>query len=216
MKKGVLLMLILLLTNIGYSQTYNLRSHATKKIQLVKKATKQSKTCEVSGVVRYFFNDYIGYRPDLGATIQFIKKKDMDGEFDFTKYLEYSSYKSYAISYYTICRKYGENAALEFTSKFGFKKADLEKFKTLCDSLSIAYFELAMITDKTSSRYCYETLVDASSSYRIRVPYGEYYVIIKSKNRKGVFKPEILGRFEIEDVKLDKPSYILSQDFDKE
>ena len=34
--------------------------------------------CQVSGVVRFEYNDYIGYRPDLGAEVYFIPKSAND------------------------------------------------------------------------------------------------------------------------------------------
>ena len=34
--------------------------------------------CKVQGVVRYEFNDYVGYKADIGAEINFIAKEDAD------------------------------------------------------------------------------------------------------------------------------------------
>ena len=65
-------------------------------------------------------------------------------------------------------------------------------------------------------KYRYETIVDATGAFKITVPYGEYYAYIKSENRKGIFMPEMAARFELKKIKLDKPTYILKENFDKE
>ena len=32
-----------------------------------------AQNCKVQGVIQYYHNDYLGYRPDLGAEVMFIK-----------------------------------------------------------------------------------------------------------------------------------------------
>ena len=35
--------------------------------------TVQAQQCNVQGVIQYFYNDYIGFKPDIGAEVMFIK-----------------------------------------------------------------------------------------------------------------------------------------------
>ena len=58
-------------------------------------------------------------------------------------------------------------------------------------------------------------LVDNSGKYELELPYGEYYVIAKSKNRSRSFSTtEKEGRILVKEVVISKPTTILSFDFD--
>ena len=60
----------------------------------------------------------------------------------------------------------------------------------------------------------YTTIVNGSGMYEISVPYGIYYVLIKSKNRKLPTVLEYKNRYYMKRVNLNSPTQIISFDFD--
>ena len=82
----------------------------------------------------------------------------------------------------------------------------------VCNSLNT--LSLSVLTAYDNSKTKGQGFVDASSSYKIEVPYGDYYIVFKSKNRSRPLVPEFLNRYEIHKVTLKEPQYILSVDFE--
>lgn len=182
-----------------------------------KKVTKVQ-NCEVSGVVTYFYNEFFGNRPDVGATIRFIKVEDLDStKFNHIAYSYYKSKRSSAAAYWEFYSKYGQSEAdSAIGSIYDFQKANWDNFEAICDTLAAVQLNLALILNETNKKYNYEAVVDATGAFKMTVPYGSYYAYITSNNRKGIFMPEMVARFELEKIKLNKPNYILKENFDKE
>lgn len=176
------------------------------------------RNCEISGVVTYFYNNFFGNRPDVGATVRLIKIEDLDStKFNHTAYSYYKWNRSAAAAYWEFFRKYGQSEAdLAIGNIYDFQKANWDNFDAICDTLAAVQLHLAVILDETNKKYHYEAVVDATGAFKMTVPYGAYYAYITSGNRKGIFMPEMVARFELRRITLDKPNYILKENFDKE
>ena len=146
------------------------------------------------------------------------KVEDWDStKFNHIAYSYYKWNKSAAAAYWEFYNKYGQlEADRSIGNIYDFQKANWDNYDAICDTLGAVQLQLALIFDETDSKYRYETIVDATGAFKITVPYGEYYAYIKSENRKGIFMPEMAARFELKKIKLDKPTYIFKENFDKE
>jgi hypothetical protein len=166
--------------------------------------------CKVQGLVQYKFNDYVGYKIDAGAEIGVISlenakklgfnKKDWEDydrlSKDYIKYLEVKNDPEI-----TDVNLFLQLLGVKFTNK---EKELLDSLDSKCLS---QYLEI-------SSNYEYIELVDASGKYALTLPYGEYYIFAKSKNRERALVLELTGRILMEEIKIDKPTKIVSFDFD--
>ncbi|MBR1502470.1 MAG: hypothetical protein IJ618_01130 [Prevotella sp.] len=217
MRKLLLILLLMSVTfTFGYAQQK--RKAANRRPVSTQKKVEKVQNCEVNGVVTYFYNKFFGNRPDVGATVKLIKVEDLDStKFNHTAYSYYIWNRSAAAAYWEFYNKYGQSEAdRSIGSIYDFQKANWDNYDAICDTLGAVQIELAMIFNETDKKYNYEAVVDGTGAFKLIVPYGEYYAYIKSENRKGIFMPEMVARFELKKIKLDKPTYILKENFDKE
>ena len=200
----------------GYAQQK--RKPVNRRPVVTQKKVAKVQNCEVNGVVTYFYNKFFGNRPDVGATVKLIKVEDLDStKFNHTAYSYYKWNRSAAAAYWEFYNKYGQSEADRSIGKiYDFQKANWDNYDAICDTLGAVQLELAMIFNETDKNYNYESVVDGTGAFKLIVPYGEYYAYIKSENRKGIFMPEMVARFELRKIKIDKPNYILKENFDKE
>lgn len=200
----------------GYAQQK--RKPVNRRPVVTQKKVAKVQNCEVNGVVTYFYNKFFGNRPDVGATVKLIKVEDLDTtKFNHTAYSYYKWNRSAAAAYWEFYNKYGQSEADRSIGKiYDFQKANWDNYDAICDTLGAVQLELAMIFNETDKNYNYEAVVDGTGAFKLIVPYGEYYAYIKSENRKGIFMPEMVARFELRKIKIDKPNYILKENFDKE
>ena len=163
-------------------------------------------TCKLEGIVRYFYNDYFGHRPDLGAEVMIIKPIIKD---TIPNYENWDNYQTLMDNWhkYEYLRKYF--GVDECEKRTGFK----ESYKD-----SILYLSGVCLIDKTKienrNLIKYTTLVDNTGKYSITIPYGTYYILIRSKNRKQNTLLEYEGRTRLEKIKVNSPTKIFSYDFD--
>ena len=200
----------------GYAQQK--RKPVNRRPVVTQKKVAKVQNCEVNGVVTYFYNKFFGNRPDVGATVKLIKVEDLDStKFNHTAYSYYKWNRSAAAAYWEFYNKYGQSEADRSIGKiYDFQKANWDNYDAICDTLGAVQLELAMIFNETDKNYNYEAVVDGTGAFKLIVPYGEYYAYIKSENRKGIFMPEMVARFELRKIIIDKPNYILKENFDKE
>lgn len=162
--------------------------------------------CKVQGIVQYYHNEYIGHKADLGAEVMFIKYSSTHKIPNKQKWETYQDLveKWIKAAYY---RKYFSTA--EACENAGFKLEDKETIQTLG-------LELSVEKDKAIEKGLvkYTTIVNGSGMYEISVPYGIYYVLIKSKNRKLPTVLEHKNRYYMKRVNLNSPTQIISFDFD--
>lgn len=162
--------------------------------------------CKVQGIVQYYHNEYIGHRADLGAEVMFIKYSSTHKIPDRKKWETYQDLveKWIKAAYY---QKYFSTA--EACKNAGF---NLEDKKTI-QALGL---ELSVEKDKAIEKGLvkYTTIVNGSGMYEISVPYGIYYVLIKSNNRELPTVLEYKNRYHMQRVHLNSPTQIISFDFD--
>lgn len=166
-----------------------------------------AQNCNVQGVIRYKYNDYIGYKADLGAAVYFIPKSDTV-KFLMTawnRYLELAPRKSQYLlmkeDYYS--DEYDET--IRNACRYGKAEEEtLERIDGTC----------ATELPKVESAPSFVTVVDNSGKYEISVPYGEYYIFIRSNNRSRMTVTELLGNVHLEEIKLNTPMKLFNHDFE--
>lgn len=178
--------------------------------------TNQIKTCKISGIIRYFHNKYIGYKPDVGAEIYFVDKKVFDTIIDIEIATEYYDLASAAMGY-RVAINGNEYLGGDFTQSirniYGFSQLNEAKL----DKLDVTFYQMFILWkekyDKTEPKY--RTYIDASSSYEIEIPYGHYYVVIISGNRnRGIVLSEFAHRHYIKEFEAKENTNVLSYDFE--
>ena len=163
--------------------------------------------CNLQGIVKYEYNDYIGYKIDDGAEIYIVSVKSAPT-------IDIQTWDSY------------ENLARSFIKYLRYKNDD---DIGMLDNASIRIFadfsietenRLNSLDKKCLEQYTFITenaeyleLVDGSGKYSLKLPYGEYYILAKSKNRDRALVTELTGRKTLKKVKIDKPAKIVSFDF---
>ncbi len=162
--------------------------------------------CKVQGVIQYYHNDYLGYRPDLGAEVMFIKYSPTYKIPDRQTWETYQSLIDKWINFGELRRYYGETISYE---KSGLKISDKDIIQELGVKLTV---EKDNIIEKGLVKYT--TIVNSTGMYDISVPYGTYYVLIKSKNRKFPTALELNNRYRMIRVVLNNPTKVISYDFD--
>lgn len=166
-----------------------------------------AQNCNVQGVIRYKYNDYIGYKADLGATVYFIPKSDTV-KFLMTAWNRYQELAPRKSQYLLMKEDYYSDEydePIRSTCKYGKAEEEiLERLDGTC----------ATELPKVESVPSFVTVVDNSGKYEISVPYGEYYIFIRSNNRSRMTLTELLGNIHLEEIKLNTPMKIISHDFE--
>lgn len=159
--------------------------------------------CKLKGVVRYEYNDYIGFKTDSGAEVYLVPATTPDVDIE-----TWNRYETLAKEYMKYLDAKADpdipnNLISLFTS---WKDSDKVEFDELDANCTKQY-----ITMKDN---CVDIgLVDESGKYELSVPYGEYYILFISKNRERPTVTELTGRKVVEKVTIDKPVKVLSVDF---
>lgn len=168
--------------------------------------TIKAQQCNVQGVIQYFYNDFIGFKPDRGAEILFVKYS--------------SSHKIPKIKKWDAYQTLVDNWIKYEKLRHTLSKADSEKYsgfkEEYVDSTLALSGELLSETWKyeENNMIKYSAVVDASGKYSISLPYGTYYIWIKSKNRKLPTLLENKQRQRMIRVVLNSPTKVISYDFD--
>ena len=167
----------------------------------------------MQGVVRYYYNDTFKYRPDLGAEVKFIPKTKQDTIPSCDKWDEYET-KSHKVVNYLLgvaeFKKegiYSSYADSEIRNIYKVGDDDINRVKTLSEEL---FLEVLIMANSTE----YVTIVDNSGLYSISLPYGDYYVVMKSANRERPFMVDLLGRMYVKEVSINSATKVISHDFD--
>lgn len=170
--------------------------------------------CQVTGIVRYHYNDYIGYRPDLGAEIYFIPKTANDTIPHLNLWEEYEVLACQGMKYMKSISEwkkegiYFDEYESFLRSNYSYQKADEARVDEL-DKILFGERDALLKNDDNVA------LVDASGMYTISLPKGEYYVVFVSANRKRLlWLTELLGRTHVTEIELKGASKKASFDFD--
>lgn len=162
--------------------------------------------CNVQGVVQYIYNDYIGFKPDTGAEVMFIKYSSTYKVPNRQKWETYHSMVEKWIKFDKSRKHLDRTSALKYS---GYKPEYKDSIQTLGAELLL---ERMTIEEKGLIKYT--TVVDASGKFDINVPYGTYYILIKSKNRKLTTGLEFYNRYYMVRTVLNTPTKIVSYEFD--
>ena len=172
-------------------------------------------SCKVQGVVRYYYNDTFKYRPDLGAEIRFIPKTKQDSIPSCDKWDEYETKSNRVIRYLLTVAEWKDSGVFYMMDdaegylrkNYSVTIVDESRVKQLSEQL---FSEVAVLLDDDRNM----CVVDNSGMYNITLPYGDYYVVMKSANRDRPFMAEILGRIYVKEVSLGSPTKVISHDFE--
>lgn len=176
----------------------------------------------IGGVVTYYFNQYQGDKPDLGATVLVIDSAKIKN-FDFKVYEKFRSAKVYrniyenakitSDNYEQLCRrtegkkKYAAEYE-DYKKRLESSKKDVaeyydrlveseaeteEKFKKIDNDLFLSLIKI------NEDDYMKKT-IDAAGSFNVPVVPGTYYVYIKSKNRTSLTLTDARGQVYMKKV----------------
>ena len=167
----------------------------------------EQQQCNLQGIIKYEYNDYEGYKTDIGAEVGIVpvSKANM---LEFSKWEIYEDLAKRRTTYVLWkndedLRLYGDENLRRMTK---FSHTDEEKLNSILQDIMTQYIE-------SSKLFEYIGLVDSSGKYAITLPYGEYYIFAKSANRTRLLLPEINGRLMLKKVKIDRPAQIVSFEF---
>lgn len=170
---------------------------------------KVKQECEITGVVRYKFNDYQGYKVDLGATVIAVPVEIIDSVITHREIFSYQKLAERKTEYVRIqndFKKEGLSGDLA-NMVMSFSKADSERLEELDKKMFEAY--VCAKSNKSNM-----ALVDASGTFSMSLPYGEYYIVFKSKNRDRGTASELTGRLHFKRIALTSTKEIIECDFD--
>lgn len=180
----------------------------------------------IAGVVSYYFNEFQGDRPDLGAQVFVVDSVDHP-EFNYAILDDFLSAKIYMTSYLRSMET--KQLQEKLLTILGNKKRNSDEVnkirKEMMSEQKIVDFYLSnlyKLNAETTEKYdllsekanevwnmirlkenIKSKTIDANGNYSISLKSGFYYVIIKSKNRKGINKFEIWGKMYSEKVKIE-------------
>lgn len=162
--------------------------------------------CNLQGIVKYKYNDYIGYKIDEGAEIYIISVNNAKN----VNFEEWEKYQELADNYMHFLdlkkESYGIGIAT-IRALCGFSEEDEKVLDSLGSKCLSQYVYL-----KSNAEYV--ALVDATGKYSQQLPFGEYYILAISNNRKRPLLMELSGRVILEKETIDKPNKIMSFEFD--
>jgi len=197
-----------------------------------------AQTSSIGGVVTYFFNDYQGDKPDIGAKV-YIINKEFAPDFKINLAYNFSRGKTYRNLYATYLNWYLEKN--EAAKKYEGKKRHKEKYdklmrvadeyKSKADELYSTLVDIGVETKEKFDalndslfkplvliRYNENTSVKTIGStgeFSINVLAGTYYVYIVSNNRKTMNTNEINGNIHVEEITVkENQSKDVSYNFD--
>ena len=166
--------------------------------------TLDAQTCKIQGVVRYYHNDFVGWKPDVGAEVWVVPKSK---KYPTKLWLAYQDQCERWLQYRRLAKyAYGYQKSMEVS---GFVGED--SLLTLSGEVLL---QRIYIEDADNKCILKQALITGDGTYTMNVPYGRYYIICKSANRKRNTLLEMNNRFLIYEVTLNSSSKILNFDFD--
>ncbi len=163
-----------------------------------------AQSCRVQGVVRYYHNDYYGWKPDVGAEVWVVPKNK---KYPTKLWLHYQDQCEKWLLYRKLAQHvYGHQKSLE---ESGFVGED----SLLALSLE-CLVQRIYVENPDNKCIVKQALITGDGFYSINIPYGRYYIICKSANRRRGTMLEHENRYYICEVNLNSGSKILNIDFD--
>lgn len=166
-------------------------------------APKVEQLCNLQGTVQYKYNDYVGYKIDVGAEVYVYSVEKFSHI--YTLWQEYEKLVKYKMTYLEY-KEYNISDANR-RSISSFSKEREAQLDSVQGQLLSEYI-------KAKDEYVNLSLIDNTGKYSLSLPYGEYIVVFKSKNRTRPTLFELLGRLYFDKINANKPALLISCDFD--
>ena len=173
---------------------------------VITSGTIYAQKCNLQGVVRYKHKEHLGYKIDVGAEVRIIEVHEAKVVIR-TLWQRYDKLASNMMNYLSLKEEANglDDDAIRRLANFS-KENEIE-LKELSSKCLKQYVDNESIAP-------YMSLIDSSGKYSIELPYGSYFVFVKSANRTRPSIAELAGRLILERVTIDKPTQVLSFDFD--
>ena len=157
-----------------------------------------SKKGVLSGVVTYFFNKNFGYKPDIGSEVLIVPKSAYI-DFDFSVIEKFQNVRSL----YALEEVEKENAIL--AAKLGVKfmllpRVERYGIKSQNDWEALSEEANRVWQIAVQGKSSIRLIVDANGSFKRSLTAGEYYVLIRSKQRSGMNSLDLLGKVYAEKI----------------
>lgn len=161
--------------------------------------------CNLQGIVRYKYNEYLEYKIDVGAEIRIIEVHEAKAVIR-TLWQKYDKLASIMVNYLSLKKKSStdDDTIRKLTGFSKERETELNELSAKCYEQYIDNWLIAP----------YMGVIDSSGRYSIELPYGSYFVFVQSANRTRPSISEQAGRLILERVTIDKPTQILSFDFE--
>ncbi|MEA9413724.1 hypothetical protein [Flavobacterium sp. PL02] len=193
----------------------------------------------ISGVVTYYFNQYQGNKPDVGASVIIIDSTKTKS-FDYKLYENYHYGKSYQNIYFSSQLRYekylaafkkteGKKKYLEDNETFRKGMEDAKKdMENQMKQIALYNHETPEKSAKNSTDLYMQLLkldddlpkrtVDGTGHYNLNINPGVYYIYIKSKNRTNRLDIlELDGKIYIKKIKIaENENKDISKNFELE
>ena len=151
----------------------------------------ENATGDVKGVVTYFFNNNFGYKPDIGAKILICNSNEFS-DFDYLTFLKYR------LGYLIISGQLVGGG--RFTSVEKTQKALAAKGFENIDEYNILVRKFTDIYARAERKKIASSSVDGSGVFKKALKPGEYFIVIKSNQRKGRGDLEDDGKIEMQKI----------------
>lgn len=160
----------------------------------------------VTGVVTFFFNEYQGYKPDIGAEV-YLTSENCDSINDYLNASHAKSRIELNNSSIEESKLYGEEENKEMINDLNkLIKSDQEIVDSYTKDTTIfsknedkAFSKLHRIK---TNKETYKTTVDGVGNFSIDVPPGKYNAIIVSVGRTKVNLLEVRGQIIIKSIEV--------------
>lgn len=205
MSKRILMLFSIVLVILAVSPSADAqRKAASSRKSTTQMAKKQNG--KITGSVRYKFNDYQGYKIDVGAVVYAVH---VDALQDILSYDDIKKYEDLAEkkTHYRMALNEldGNKTFASMASHYS------EGYDNMLEDLDSKMFDfIASVPSKKINM----ALIDSSGIYSMELPYGEYYIVFKSKNRERMMTSELTGRIHVEKINLNTPTELVECDFD--
>lgn len=149
----------------------------------------------ISGIITYFLNDFKG-RPDVGARVYVFHEKIVAPGI-----YEYSTLDTFKVvnnhreteKIYKLVNEEMPEEEKEPMKKYGVNTED--DFQCL-DKRAFA------IISKIKTQAILKTRVDGNGNFNIRVPPGDYSILVISTHSRGLSRSEVMGKFHYARLKI--------------
>lgn len=182
----------------AYAQRKTMRKGTTQNVQ--------KQNGKITGSVRYKYNDYQGFKTDVGAVVYALPVEALQ---DIASYEDIKKYEDLAgkkTQYLLAIKELDGNKTLAFMSSHYYESDD--KILEELDS------KMVNLIAALKSKKVNMALIDAGGTYTMELPYGEYFIVFKSKNRERPTVSELTGRFHVEKILLNTLTELVECDFD--